>query len=233
MKNFLMIIVMMMFSRLIVAQDTNETTGSDDGIRLGLTLSPQLAWLNGGDKNLQSNGTYLGFSYGLLMDIVFKTNYAFSTGIIVSYDGGKLTYTESSKFNTYGEQTFLPSTNVDYRTQYLQVPLTMKLRTNQIGYITYFGQFGLQGGIRIRSRADISSSNTPLAEDKVDFSKDVTLPDLGLLIGGGFEYALTGNTALTTSLQFYNGFLDSTDNPEGYKSKSTLNHLRLQLGFYF
>jgi hypothetical protein len=107
------------------------------------------------------------------------------------------------------------------------------LRTNQIGYITYFGQFGLQAGVRIRSRSDVSGPSLTVAENKVDFSNDVTLPDFGLLIGGGLEYAVSGNTALLGAIQFYNGFIDVTDNPEGYKSKSTLNHLRLQLGVFF
>ncbi len=223
MKKFIMIAVLILFTEKLFAQ-----RDSTNGIRLGLMLSPQIAWMNGGDKNIQSNGTYAAFSYGLLMDVIFQRNYAFSTGIIVSYDGGKLTYTDSTQFNSYGSSVnFAPPTNVDYRTQYLEIPLTMKLLTNQIGYITYFGQFGLQGGIRVRSRADVGGDN------KVDFSQDVTLPDLGLLIGGGIEYELSGKTAFLTSLQFYNGFIDVTNNPSAFKTKSTLNHLRLQLGFYF
>src|SRR6185295_7915558 len=112
-------------------------------------------------------------------------------------------------FNSYNDSMlFASATNVNYRTQYLQIPLTLKLRTNQIGYITYFGQFGLQAGVRIRSRADITDPVNSFAENKVDFSNDVTLPDFGLVIGAGVEYTITGNTALLGALQFYNGFID-------------------------
>jgi hypothetical protein len=38
--------------------------------------------MNAGDKTI-GNGSYVNF-YGLLMDVVFKKNYAFSSGIIVS-----------------------------------------------------------------------------------------------------------------------------------------------------
>jgi len=231
MKKFLLLAVMVMFTEKMVAQDVAQD--DNNGIRLGLTLAPQISWMNAGDKNISANGSYFGFSYGLLLDYVFKKNYAFSSGVVVSYDGGKLTYLTSTKFNTYGDSLFVPATVVNYRNQYIEIPITLKLRTNQIGYITYFGQFGLQGGVRIRSRSDVSNATLSINEIKIDFSKDVTLPDLGLLIGGGIEYEITGNTALLAALQFYNGFIDVTDNPKGYATKSTLNHLRLQLGVYF
>ena len=97
----------------------------------------------------------------------------------------------------------------------------------------YFGQFGLQAGIAIRSRADIDALDDKLDVAKADFSKDITPANVGLLLGGGLEYELTGNTALLAGLQFVNGFVDVTDNPQDYKKKSTLNHFRLQLGVYF
>src|SRR6266550_4217851 len=120
MKIFLLFVVIVLFSEKIFAQD------DVNGVRLGLTLSPQISWMNAGDKNIQANGSYVGCSYGLLMDAVFKKNYAFSSGIIVSYDGGKLTYLTPTKFNSYGDSLlFDAGTNVDYRTQYLQIPLTL------------------------------------------------------------------------------------------------------------
>ncbi|MBX7107440.1 MAG: PorT family protein [Chitinophagales bacterium] len=210
-----------------------QGTSQDSGVRFGLSLSPQISWLSSVDKGLEGNGSYLGFSYGLLMDILIPTNYAFATGLLISYEGGKLTYTDSTKFNTYPDNTYPAGTNVDYRLQYIEIPLSMKLRTNQIGYLTYFGQFGLQGGIAIRSRADLDAYNAALDEEKVDFGKDVTPGNLGLLLGGGIEYEISGKTALLAGIQFHNGFIDVTDNPKDYKTVSSLTHFRLQLGIYF
>ncbi len=214
---------------------TLPAISQDSGVRFGLTLSPQVSWMSSGDNGLEGNGSYFGFTYGLLMDVLIPTNYAFATGLLVSYDGGKLTYTDDTEFNTFPGVVYPGGTNVDYRIQYIEIPLSMKLRTNQIGYITYFGQFGLQGGIEVRSRADIESysSGVSQTQTKVSFGKDVTPGNFGLLIGGGLEYELTGNTALLLALQFNNGFIDVTDNPKDYKTSSTLSHFRLQLGVYF
>jgi Outer membrane protein beta-barrel domain len=225
MKKIFAVALMLILAKQIFAQDDNT------GVRLGLTVSPQISWMSSGDKDLKGNGSYLGFDFGLLADFLIPKNYAFATGILLSYDGGKLIYEQPTKFNTYNDSLFPANTNVAYRTQYLEIPLTLKLRTNQVGYMTYFGQFGLQTGVALRSRADVSSSAG--SDTGIDFSEDVSLPDVGLLIGGGIERELTGNTALHISLQFYNGFIDVTDNPSEYKTKSTLNHFRLQLGVYF
>ncbi|MBK9731807.1 MAG: outer membrane beta-barrel protein [Chitinophagaceae bacterium] len=226
-------IFLLLFSCLSFFQASSQGTQQDSGLRFGLTLSPQLSWLSANDKGLEGNGSYAGFSYGLLMDVLIPTNYAFATGVLISYEGGKLTYTDSTKFNSFPDRIYPAGTSVDYTIQYIEIPLSMKLRTNQIGYITYFGQFGLQGGIAIRSRANIATLNGSMEEAKVDFGKDVTPGNLGLLLGGGIEYQVSGKTALLAGLQFHNGFIDATDNPKDYKTVSTLAHFRLQLGIYF
>lgn len=223
------LIIIVIFSTLSFHSFSQEFAS---GFRFGLTLSPQMSWMSAVDNGLEGNGAYLGFAYGLLMDLLIPENYAFATGILISYDGGKVTYLDSIKFNALPD-IYPAGTNVNYRIQYIEIPLSMKLHTNQIGYITYFGQFGLQGGIAIRSRADIETFAPAVNVVKQDFGKDVTPGSFGLLVGGGLEYALTGNTSALIGLQFTNGFIDVTDNPSGFKRKSTLNHLRLQLGVYF
>jgi hypothetical protein len=203
------------------------------GVRFGLTLSPQLSWMTASDKNLDGNGSYVGYEYGLLMDILIPKNYAFATGFLFNGCGGSLSYLEETKFNTYDDSVFVAGTAVDYRLQYIVIPLTMKLRTNQIGYVTYYGQFGFRGGINIRSRADISNLGGTTLDEKVDFGADVGPGDFGLLVGGGFDYEITGNTAIHVGIQYYNGFIDITDNPKDYKTSSSLGALKLELGIFF
>jgi hypothetical protein len=152
---------------------------------------------------------------------------------VISHEGGSLIYKVPTVFNTFENDTFPAGTIVDYRLNYVEIPLSLKLMTNQIGYITYFGQFGLQGGINIRSRADITTLNGTNNKVKEDFGADVTPGNFSLLVGAGLEYNITGETSLLAGLQFANGFIDVTDNPQGFKTKSALSHFRLQLGVFF
>jgi len=44
---------------------------------------------------------------------------------------------------------------VAYKIQYLAVPLGLKLQTNQIGYLTFFSDVGLDPKVMIGGKADI------------------------------------------------------------------------------
>jgi opacity protein-like surface antigen len=152
----------------------------------------------------------------------------------------------------------------DYRLQYVEVPLTLKLRTNEIGYITYWGQFGIVPGLNINAKGDdtvdflYGKSDTGWGEtDRVSFSSedediknDINIFRVGLLIGAGIEYSLSGNTAVLAGITYNNGFTDVLDgdlvvtdesdkpvfeggNPKKNEMKSMSNILQLNIGIKF
>ena len=218
---------------LLVIFSLSSFAQNDGGVRFGLQLSPQISWLTAGDAEIKNDGSNFGVAYGLLLDLNIPSNYAFSTGLSISYEGGGLSYVDSTKFNTFPDNVYAAGTRVDYHLGYIEIPVSLKLMTNKIGYVTYFGQFGILGGINIRSKADITLSNGNNSAEREDFGADVTPGNISLLLGGGLEYNFTGNTSLLAGLQFANGFVDVTDNPQDYKTKSVINHFRLQLGVFF
>src|SRR5215216_4456840 len=73
----------------ISAQDN---TSSDSKLRFGFKVAPSLAWLKPDIKGYESDGSKLGFIYGLMFDYNFAKNYALNLGLEVSYRGGKLKY---------------------------------------------------------------------------------------------------------------------------------------------
>jgi hypothetical protein len=103
--------------------------------------------------------------------------------------------------------------------QYIELPITLKLKTNEIGYLTYYLQAGLAPAINIRSRADIkfNTQTTTLAtnstvisnveSDDEDIQDEINNINLSMIIGGGIEYTLSGSTVLLVGVQFNNGFL--------------------------
>jgi hypothetical protein len=112
----------------------------------------------------------------------------------------------------------------EYSNKYIQIPVSMKFRTKEIGMIKYYAQFGLAPGIRISSKVKIDGKNLPWSEDDrkniktnesseeeyepIDntFSDDVSFLNIPLIIGGGIEYNLSGNTSLYVNLRYENGF---------------------------
>lgn len=213
----------------IFVVDANAVT--NNGLHFGLKAAPSLAWLRTDSKGLQSNGSKFGFTYGLITEFKFSDNYSFATGIDVTYRGGKTRTTEESLLNTIVSDKSITL-------QYVEIPITLKLKTNEIGYLTYYLQAGLAPGINIRARNDVKSSTqdkttgavTTYESTNDDIGSSINTLNLSMIIGGGVEYTLSGSTVLLAGIQFNNGFLDVDDRTD-YKVNS--NYLALTIGILF
>ena len=202
----------------------------DKKIGFGLHASPQLSWMKpDNEKMMKNDGVKLGFGYGLMFDFRFGQNYSFSTGINVLSTTGRLEYLDTLEIPfIHGPDEIndtLPATTVTYKLGYLEIPLTLLLKTNEIGYMTYFGQFGISSQFNLKAKGDATHNN--IADE--DLSKEVKFLNMGLIIGGGFQYSLGGNTALVLALIYNNGFTDVLQD----KEKVALKSLSLKLGVMF
>ncbi len=211
------------------------------GIEGGMSYS----WLATDSKKATTDGGRLGFVYGLFMDINLTDNFAFSTGVNVIENGGVLKYSQMIKLQTNDGLYQLDSTaTVFYKLRYLELPLSIKGKTKEIGYITYFGKAGLSPMISIRSRADVSDTevknidnNNAIVDDleNLNIKDEINIFNFGLHLGAGIEYSLGGSTAVIVEVQFHNNFLDMTkDNSEQNNTSSiTSSLLQLKAGIKF
>ena len=209
----------------------------NEGLHFGLKITPSIAWLRTDSKGIESNGSKFGFCYGLITEFQFSDNYSFATGIDVTYRGGNLRQTFES--DIAGTKTVV-ITESESTLQYIELPITLKLKSNEIGYLTYYLQAGLAPGINIRSRADIkintqtttggNTTTSPLELTDEDIQDDINNINLSMLIGGGVEYTLSGSTVLLIGIQFNNGLLDVSDDPD---LKMNSNLLGLSVGILF
>jgi hypothetical protein len=214
---FTIVIVTIFMSRSLFAQES----GSGSLFHFGLKAAPALSWFAPGDKKFTNNGSRLGFGYGLITEFGFTKNYAFSTGLEVLNAGGKLGFPKSPD-STYcavlnedvtpsRTDTFLLQERT-YRLRYVNLPLLLKLKTNQIGSMTYFGQFGFDVSFKWKATSDddgyFKGSQSTTRND-VDISNDVNFIRLALNVGLGAEYNLTGSTSLVCSINYNNGFTNA------------------------
>lgn len=230
MKKLLIIASFILGSLSIFAQE-------EPAFHFGVKASPSLAWLRSDTKGYASDGSKFGFSYGLITDFNFASKYAFSTGIDITYRGGKFKTVQELK--TKVNEDSVISTSASYVLQYLEIPITLKLKTNEIGSVTYYVQVGVAPGINIRARKNYASSTqttvlgtkytTTAEENKLDAQNEINSLNLSMIIGGGVEYTLSGQTVLVGGIQFNNGFLDVFDDTPKVNS----NYLALTLGILF
>ena len=187
--------------------------------QLGFTTSPTFGWLtfpSGQTPQLEGDGMRTGFSYGVLADLPFSENYYFSTALTVS---------------TLNAKTTEPgiSTSV-YKLQYLEVPLTLKLKSVESMGRRFYGQFGLYTGINIGSKQDVMFTNSAIPDQKnTDIDDQINMFRAGLVLGGGAEWRMGENMSLMTGLSYSNGFTDVLDGDAQAKN----SYIALNLGIFF
>lgn len=176
-------------------------------IGFGIFADPVISWFSTDISGVKNDGTRAGFNFGLTFNKYFSPNYAFSTGINILTAGGRLVGKDTTvmKF-TNSSSTVLPGKPVVYKIQYLDIPIGLKLQTNQIGYLTFYSDLGLDPMVVIGGKADIPSLNIA-GENAVS---ELNRFNLGYHITTGFEYSLGGTTAIVFGLGFENNFLDVT-----------------------
>ncbi|MGB4776599.1 MAG: porin family protein [Daejeonella sp.] len=216
-KKHLLILALLAMPLITLAQSREVKT-----FQLGFTASPNFGWLSfqsdDNTPNQKTDGLRPGFSYGLLGDFSFTDNYYFATAVTISTINANTTISDLSEYA--------------YKLQYIEVPLTLKLKSNPKNGILYYGHFGLSTAVNIAAKQNYTNISSDI--DAADFKNkniqdDVNLLRVGLLFGGGAEWKLNQNLSLQTGLSYSNGFTDvlSTD------AKAKNSYIALNLGIFF
>ena len=180
-------------------------------VEIGLKISPIITSLRAEStaKNaFGSDGSRLGFSGGLIVDYFFGENYAFSTGLELAGKGGSIRYTDYLNSGSgNGNPVVVP---LKITTQYLQLPLSVKLFTNEIATATrlYFqvgGSLNVPIGTRVNGNKffpdPVTGTENPASDYTFFFDADA-------LVAAGAEYELGKSTKLFAGLGYHRGLVD-------------------------
>jgi hypothetical protein len=196
------------------------------GIKMGFGIGAMTDFKLGGNVWL-STGVAVDFSGAKLnyLDNTISDTSGFYPGYfhyssgqssgIVSVDDVNTALLDTTS-TTFSEYSSIKLKDRTIRAQYVNIPLFIKMKTNEIGYLTYFGQFGLNTSIKTKARSTdnvdlISATNlAPSDLDDLDIEKEVNLFKLAGSIGGGFEYNLSESTSLSVGIVFDYGFTSLT-----------------------
>lgn len=197
--------------------------------RFGVFVDPQFSWFSPDVKSVDRDGMRFHIKGGLEADRYFANNYAITTGISISNAGGIVTYDSTVVLRLRdNEESVAANSPVKYKIQYISVPLGLKLKSNEIGYFSFYANVGFTGSVRIGSKLDIDDNDVSDAAVK----EDVRLFNMSYYFGGGIEYSLGGNTAINVGIVYNNGFLDVLDNRD-LDSKDVMHNLSIRLGVMF
>lgn len=237
----------------VSAQDNNAnpTTGraryEEPRFRMGLHFLPAVGWMDARDPHTLTDGTVTRFGFGFTADIMFADNYAIGTGINVFRNGGRLSHFDrvtGSPIDLANDSSeFLVLRERKLTQHWVELPVTFKFRTREIGHITYWGQFGLGLGLNLRATADDVVDYRYRNDDPVDplwaeesvigqvsledvpVENQVALMRAAMIVGLGIEYNLSGKTALLVGATFNNGLFNVANN-RNFGSGRREEHIR-------
>lgn len=170
--------------------------------KLGLKFSPSVSTtrvsLVDSLYDVAAESSAFKFSLGLIYDHEITDTYFFSTGLIFVPKQIAFNVTEEPDQPT---ANYPKNTVEQYRLNYLQIPISLKLYTNEVQPdMRVFFQVGLAPEIRVFSE--------PVQED-FDLISKFRAFDTSILFGGGVEYRAGINTNLFASITYQRGLINT------------------------
>jgi hypothetical protein len=191
---------------IILLSSRAEIANAQKKISFGIHADPLVGWFTSDNKDVINEGARPGFNFGLTFNSYFTENYAFSAGLSLITAGGKLVYNDTVTMALTNSVKVLPGNDVIYNIKYLAIPVGLKFQSNQIGYVTFFTDLGLDPKFVLGGKADIPSMEIK----KENASAELKDFNLGYHVTAGIEYSLGGTTAMVLGLTFDSNFIDIT-----------------------
>ena len=177
-------------------------------VEIGLMVSPTITgnrFIAEDRYNFEKENSSLRLGVGVVADYFFAQNYAFSTGLVYRSKGSEISYNYTRE--DAGGSTVTTRGKDDISLQYIELPVTLKLFTNEVapGTIAYF-QVG--GSLNTKVAAQINNKNV-IDGDKV--GKRFNIFEADALLGGGVEFQMGQSTKIFGGITYHRGLTDIDD----------------------
>ncbi len=217
--------IALMFSGLYAQTTTVTTTPlystGWQKTRIGLKITPGVSWLTSDKSSMAYKLPGFTIGAGVQIEHALSKTISFVWGGDVSVHSGTVAFdqTHAVSFITYKDVTQKNDTTAgmqsrQYNFQNVDIPLCLKLKTNEIGHYTYWLQVGLLSSVMWKAHAsnsiykDANGNSSQLAGDlsNIDVKNETYLIRESLIAGAGIEYNLSGSTDLLLGLNYISGF---------------------------
>lgn len=222
MKKLLITVLITTFSIGINAQEAAEKK-----VLAGLSLGTGMNFNNPQTNAIESK-VGVDFTAGMAVDWHFSDNIALSTGLEFEFNRFRHLFKNPTFFD-YSDKEILQRGNKSdenfsntgegsfnleerrYRNIYLSLPVMLRFQTGYMGYLRYFGKFGLRNNFLLQTRSDnfgddILPDNTELEDMRIPGDLSFYKGSIGLSVGAEWNFA--GSTVLVGEIGYYYGFTE-------------------------
>lgn len=188
------------------------------GIKFSPTLSTNRINFTGEGYSVSSNGVGGRFIFGPIFDMFVTENYYFSTGLLFAPKRIGISVNDRQAGS---------SSNQVYNLQYLQLPASLKLFTNELALDTRV-YFQIGGSLDVKIASNAQDDYAIRYIDRTRFF------DFAVQLGTGVEYRLGYNTLLFGGFFYNRGLVNAvTRTPEGLDINVKNDLVGLDLGIKF
>ncbi|MCF0206790.1 MAG: PorT family protein [Bacteroidales bacterium] len=202
----------------------------------GMYVKGGLSWFMSDNKRyVENEKVKMSYGFGAVMNYRFTNNFALDISGGYSCIGGTANFINGTMPFEDIDNTLIGGPTINkykYTNSYIELPIAIQGRTNEIGYFTYFLKLGATPMVRIKSKI------APDLEARTA-TKQTYLFSAGWTVGAGFEMTLVGNTRLLVEVD-YLGTLTDLDKIKTIKDDLTelnpsikINDVALKVGILF
>lgn len=187
--------------------------------QFGLSFSPSVCTTKSNCDIIDNGLTKLSYNWGFKGNFYFVENYGFSTGFSILNLRGGYDYKDKQ----------LGEISSSIKSQYLEIPLTMIMRTEKLGPCRVVGNIGYGMGFLLNSMQENIDKN----DNTVDIDNQFSKVRNALIIKAGVEFNVYKSSCLSAYFVYNNNFSNiyKKDNP--LEHNVSLNNLSLEIDFVF
>lgn len=267
MKKILFTLISFSIVASSIAQDAADKT-----FQAGLVFGAGMNFQKMGTKLMNSDGAGSDLTIGGNMNIMFNESIGLTTGIEFDFNTTKYkpgTYNVYYLYNDNSIEQYEPSKSgkqlfqVEHRKQkatYLTIPTMLIFRTNFIGYMRYFGKFGLRSSFLLSQKINDEGFDfqpdtelgvqTPVTNENMKAKNEMFFFKSAVGIAGGAEWNFVGSTCLVAEIGYYYGItplfydrnnpylynaagLNGAADDNAFSNKATQSQLQLKVSILF
>ena len=196
------------------------------GFEIAVYTEPQFSWIGSDGSEIVNDGSILNLNTGIEFNMYFMESYAFTLGLTMNNSGGNLLYNEDISFGEQGNFLLVNAGSIaKLNLQYITIPLGLKLKSEELGYTSFYFHGGLIPMMKLKANITTES-----LDHKFNISPNINFFNVNYFAEAGIEFRLAGNTALIAGLKWSAGFTDVTSND---LVNANLNSVGLHLGILF
>jgi Outer membrane protein beta-barrel domain len=254
MKKQLLASAFLLVTLFTTAKAESKTEEMFKTFRFGLFIGPSFNSLrpvaSAADNYIvEKTGSRMGLSFGICADYNLNERYTVYSGLGLDWRGGKIN--SQLPLNVPATTGYIRAAEVKYKTQYLTIPIGLKMTAATFDKIKIQALAGFDLGILLSQKGDytftttvydsVAKKYTTVSADnaKIGGIASVVPIGLGWNVGIGGEYDLNGKNAVTCQLIYRNGFVDATT-PKTNKTGSRFsdgnvrsNSIDIRFGYTF